>query len=80
MIEDTLKAAAARKIALVAKAREWNRCLIAASTPERRAACARARHVNMVLAREIHLAEQGNAAALWGLDASATLRRWGTSE
>lgn len=80
MITDTLKAASARKIALVAKAREWNRCLIAASTAERRAACARARNINMLLAREIHDAERGDAVALWNLDASATLRRWGTSE
>lgn len=80
MIDQTLKAAAERKIALVAYARMWNRCLITASTPERRAACIRARDINMLLAREIQLAEQGDYAAQWNLDASATLRGWGTSE
>lgn len=64
----------------IAKAREWSRCLVAASSDERRAACIRARNINIYFARQIRDAEQGDAVAQWSLDASATLRRWGTTE
>lgn len=78
--EQAEAARAARKSALVSTARVWNHCAIAAATPERRTACIRARNVNLYLAREIHRAQAGDAIAMHSLDATATLRAWGTSE